>query len=39
MGRWVVEKVEEDEAVGMSYWARYGLAGGWAGGWVNPIIC
>ena len=35
VGRWVVEKIEEIEAVGMSY---CGLEeGGWVGGWVTDL--
>ena len=32
MGGWAGEKIEEDEAVRMSYWT---LMGGWVGGWVG----
>ena len=33
VGGWVVEKIEETQAVGMSY-CGLGL-GGWVGGWVG----
>ena len=37
MGEWVVEKVEESEAVRTSYCkGGFGWVGGWVGGWGLP---